>query len=79
MAIHLPASPFAEAPSVHRLIIVRRGAAALYDELCTKFRHDAGTIVIFDRRRTGRIAGRADGGFVEATSARAVFRISFLS
>ena len=60
MAIQFQAVQGAESP-VHRLIIVRRGAAALYDELCTRWRYDPGTVVMFDRRLTPRLPGQAGG------------------
>ena len=61
MAIQFQTARAPESSPVRRLIIVRRGAVALYDELCTKWWYHPGTIVMFDRRLTPRLPGRADG------------------
>ena len=45
------------APPIHRLVIVRRGADAVYDELSVRWRYDPGTLVLYDRRR-----GPSEGG-----------------
>src|SRR5690242_20464748 len=46
---------------VRRVIIVRRGEAALFESLRERFVKDAATVVMYDRRMSARSTGADDG------------------
>ena len=68
---------------IRRIIVVRRGDVALFDELQSKWRDDPTTVVVYDRRRplapTDRVPELRLGSNAEVIQARGFYSQRLIS